>query len=131
MPLRADVLMTDHPAPRDALRPGTGPAGHRSGWAPVRLGTGPAVLRPEAIDVPVGLFFAAYRYIHRSAAAQPRRGYVLERTRERRPILGRRRLSRQTRVTKRAPFLCRDRSVRILPRHASRGWSRVGTPGWP
>src|SRR5580692_3890374 len=42
MPLRADVLVTDHPAPRDALRPGTGPAGHRSGWAPVRLGTGPA-----------------------------------------------------------------------------------------
>lgn len=64
-------------------------------------------------------------------AAQPRRGYVLERARERRPILGRRRLSRQTRVTKRAPFLCRGRSVRILPRHASRGWSRVGTPGWP
>src|SRR5580704_15254926 len=105
MRLRADVLMTDHPAPRDALRPGTGPAGHRSGWAPVRPCT-----RPEAIDVPVGLFFAAYRYIHRSAAAQPRRRYVLARTREPRPILGRRRLSRQTRVTKRAPFLCRDRS---------------------
>jgi len=62
----------------------------------------------------------------RAAAA-----WLRARARERRPILGRRRLSRQTRVTKRAPFLCRGRSVRILPRHASRGWSRVGTPGWP
>src|ERR1700683_3866284 len=31
MPLRADVLVTDHPAPRDALRPGTGPAVQPSG----------------------------------------------------------------------------------------------------
>ena len=116
MPLRADVLVTDHPAPRDALRPGTPRP----------------CSRPEAIDVPVGLFFAAHRYIHRSGAAQPRRGYVLERARERRPILGRRRLSRQTRVTKRAPFLpgqaVQPASAR-LPRLVARGYTGLAVTG--